>query len=349
MLSRTRWVADQSPQGTGGVQGRPRRIASGLATIVSAVALVVGFTTLLQAVPARPLEPLLATGVGAQDASPAQLIDAAAAALESATGPGGAGLTFEVVQRQIIHARVDGPLIEIPDPADPGKSLGTTDHYEIGTLVERGSANADGFSMEILAGPLPGRVVDYDADKAEIRRRALVRDGVAWRDDGTGWYQTDELPGIGLDPVTVESLPRLLRAATDATDRALTPPPVGLFDLPGLKGPATTPVRALGGSARVADIPAVIAADGAAFSEITNPADYRFDDAGRLVGPDGRRPQHEHDHLRPADRNRLRVQLPRPTAEAARPGPDHGAEPRPASGGLGRCRGTDPAACAPSS
>ncbi len=234
--------------------------------------------------PVHSLEPLLAAGVGAQDASPAQLISAAAAALESATGPGGAGISFEVVQRQTIYARADGPLIEIPDPADPGKTLGTTDHYEIGTLVERGSATADSFSMEILAGPLPGRVVDYDADKAEIRRRALVRDGVAWRDDGTGWYVTDELPGIGLDPVTVESLPRLLRAATDATDRALTPPPDGLFDLPGLKGPATEPVRALGGSARVADIPAVIAADGAAFSEITNPADYRFDDAGRLVG-----------------------------------------------------------------
>jgi hypothetical protein len=281
MASRVHWVAGQSLDGAG--RGR-RRLASGFVTLASAGVLVVGFTIVLRSAPIRQTHLFTGVGAGVQDASPAQLVESAAAALEAAMRAGASGISFEIVQRQTIHARAEGPLIDIPDPSDPGKSLGTTDHYEIGTLLERGSATADGFSMEILAGPLPGRLFDYDADKAEIRRRALVRDGVAWRDDGTGWYETDELPGIGFDPATVRSLPRLLRAATDATDRAVAPPPDGLGNIPGLRGSATTPVRALGASARVADIPAVIAADGAAFSEITGPADYRFDDAGRLVG-----------------------------------------------------------------
>jgi len=137
--------------------------------------------------------------------------------------------------------------------------------------------------MEILAGPAAGKSAEYDAATAETRRSALVRDDQAWRNDGTGWYETAQPPGIGLDPATVALLPTLLREASGAKEaQAIAPDP--LTELRGLDGSATAAVRALEATVRTADIPGVIAADGEAFTEITKPATLRFDDAGRLVG-----------------------------------------------------------------
>jgi hypothetical protein len=44
------------------------------------------------------------------------------------------------------------------------------------------------------------------------------------------------------------------------------------------------PTRRLAGGTRVADIPGVIAVDLAAATEIDDPAELAFDDAGRLIG-----------------------------------------------------------------
>lgn len=55
--------------------------------------------------------------MGVAALTPSQLKAAAAALFETATGPGGGGVTFEIVQHSSLQARRGGPLIDIPDPA----------------------------------------------------------------------------------------------------------------------------------------------------------------------------------------------------------------------------------------
>lgn len=245
---------------------------------------IVLLATLLLARPlalARPTP--LGLTAGAENATPAQLTAVAADALDDALTRG-AGITFEIVQRQVLVAPEGGPLLEIPDPADRAKVLEVTDRYALHVLVERGVATPAGFWAEILAGPPPDDLAAYDPDTAEVRRAALVRDGRAWRDDGTGWYATDALPGIGLDPTTLARLAATVRGAAEAKDAPLAEPAAGLDAVGGLAGPGGAPVRALAADLAPTDLPGVIAADAAALTDIVAPATYRFDAHGRLVG-----------------------------------------------------------------
>jgi hypothetical protein len=221
--------------------------------------------------------PVTAVTGGAPTGAPAELTSAAADLLEAATAKGGSGYRFEIVQRSTITARPGGPLIEVPDPIDRTKSLGTTDAYYLIGLVETGFVTPAGFYAELRAGPAtPDATVDLEA--GELAFRALVRDGTTFRDDGLGWYPTDRPPGIGLDPVTAALLPTLLRDVTDAADAPLAAAEGEL----GTTDDAAT--RALVADATVADIPGVVAVDGAPFTELTQPIELTFDAAGRLSG-----------------------------------------------------------------
>lgn len=128
----------------------------------------------------------------------------------------------------------------------------------------------DGFWSQMRAGPLEGGEPDWKGSR--IMFEALVRDGAEWRDDGDGWYPSDGLPGIGLDPATAALLPALLRGADGAKDVPADDPKVDPAD-----------ARTLEVDAKPADIPGVIAADGLAFTKLTAPIAYGFDDAGRVV------------------------------------------------------------------
>jgi hypothetical protein len=172
----------------------------------------------LHAPPGPPTAVTLAGG--AQAVTTAQLTEAAAEVLTSALTDG-AGIEFEIVQTSTISARLDGPPVEIPDPTDRSATLGSAPRYVMGTLIERGLATPDGYWMELLHGPEPGAETDFDVAKAQVSRQALVRDGTRYRNDGQGWHETDRLPGIGLDPVTLAELPRLIEAAAAGTDVAL--------------------------------------------------------------------------------------------------------------------------------
>ena len=108
-----------------------------------------------------------------------------------------------------------------------------------------------------------------DFESAEWRRSALLIDGVSWRNDRAGWYQSSVLPGIGLDPETAALLPRLLRRATEPTAKG---------DLP-IDGAVFETIEASGSEA---DIPGVIAAKGSDFTRLTKPIEFGFDPAGRL-------------------------------------------------------------------
>lgn len=271
-----------SPYAWGGDEGRgdtPSRVRTAV-RLIPALALVLamaGIALARTAPPATVTVPVGAVAGGAPAGTPDELRSAAADLLEAATARGGTGYRFEVVQRSTLVARPGGPQIEVPDPTDRTKSLGLADTYYLIGLVETGYVTPAGFAMEMRAGPAsPDARVDLAG--GELLFRALVRDGTTYRDDGQGWYPTDQPPGIGLDPATAALLPGLLRnaAAAATTDLAAAEGELGRAH-----GSAA---RAITAATTVADIPGVIAVDGAAFTEITAPVGLTFDAAGRLTG-----------------------------------------------------------------
>ena len=191
----------------------------------------------------------------------------AADALEAAMAKGGGGLTFDVVQRNTLHAKADGPLIGVRDPADPTRVIAEVDTYAVSAIVSRGAVTADAFWMEMRVA-LDKEAADFTA--AGFFARVLARDGVIWRDDGDGWHVTDISPGTGMDPVSARLLPKLLRSAGDAS--ILQAELVDGRLLPGVRG-----------TAAVADYPGVIASDGKVFTDAAFEVRYWLDEAGRLV------------------------------------------------------------------
>lgn len=255
-----------------------RRVIAGLLPVFAITALTLAGPGLARAFDPAPVTvPVESVIGGAPNAAPAAIASAAADLLEQATAEGGTGYRFEIAQRSTLVALAGGPLIPVPDPDDRTKTIGRAERYDVGSLVETGFATPAGFSMEMRTGPAEaGAAVDLTG--GELLFRTLVRDGKTFRDDGKGWYPTDQPPGVGLDPVTADLLPSLLRNAGEPEDIALA---TAEGDLGRADEDAT---RAIAATGRVADIPGVIAVDGADFTELTKPVAMTFDDAGRLVG-----------------------------------------------------------------
>jgi hypothetical protein len=201
------------------------------------------------------------------NADPRTRLATAAVELERATA--GAGLRFTIISRSTLHAQPGGPRIEVPDPADPYRVGGLADAYDLGGSIASGVATPQGFFLQMRRGPAsPAEAPDFE--RAEPTLAALVRDGRQYRNDGDGWYETDQLPGIGLDPLTLARLPVLLREATEpaAAERVV------------IDGQALPAVSARG---RVADAPGLMAIDAASFTELAGPIRFAFDAHGRLA------------------------------------------------------------------
>jgi hypothetical protein len=232
---------------------------------LAALVLLVGALILARSGWFVPLAHPNLAGIGL---SAEQLMAVAATQLEAATAKGGSGYSFEVVQTSTIKARPGGPRIDIPDPSNAFKTIGQADEYFFYALIEKGAVRSDGFWSEMRTGPEPGEVADFE--KANLRRAALVIDGVRWRNDQQGWYQVDVLPGVGLDPETSALLPSLLRDSTGSLSKE--PLTVG--------GVILLRVDATG---TVAELPGLVAADGAAFTKLIAPLEFGFDAQGRLA------------------------------------------------------------------
>jgi len=192
----------------------------------------------------------------------------AGTAFSNALKPGAGGVSFTVVQRSSVNARPGGPLVAVPDPSSPTVVIGQTDHYDLGSMIERGGVSSNGFWMEMRDGPSAGASPDFANAKYEFG--TIVKGGLTYRSDGTGWYVTDRPPGIGIDPATAALIPTLL--ADSGATTPLPPTTIG-----GIS------VRQLAATAKVSDIPGLLAVDGAGFTELTAPLELGFDDTGRLV------------------------------------------------------------------
>jgi hypothetical protein len=222
----------------------------------------------VQALAARANISGVALAGAATAVTPDELKAGAAGVLERATQPGGSGYTFEIVQTTTIAAKPGGPLVDIPDPNDRHKSLGTAESYELTSYIERGAATPAGFWSEIRDGPAKGGTPDFEG--ATYQLGTIVSDGLTYRNDGDGWYRADNPPGIGLDPKTAALLPTMLRSASDARDGEAKPgEPQGS--------------RPLTMESKPADIPGVIAVDAEAFTDLVAPLQATFDEGGRLV------------------------------------------------------------------
>ena len=200
--------------------------------------------------------------------APAAISAAGAAASLTAALADPAGLSFTVVQHTTVHAKPGGPLLDVADPADPRKVIGQTDQLEQGSYIERGGVSADGFWMDLRDGPVGDAAPDFV--DANYRFGAIVKAGKTYRNDGAGWYPTNQPPGIGIDPATAALLPRLAGSIKDPTDLAAI----------AVDGKT---VRQLAAPASIADVPGLMAVDLTAASELSGPIEYGFDDAGRLV------------------------------------------------------------------
>jgi hypothetical protein len=227
--------------------------------------LVVGLLMLRPPLATRP-----AFGSGGLPTDPATLLSDASTKIAARTAKSGAGFTFAVEQRTSIDQRAGGPAVEIPDPADRHKSLGTTDHLEVASLIAQGAVRADGsYWLEMRDGPAPGGTPDYNA--ATYRFGALVIGGKLYRNDGDGWYATSNLPGIGLDPKTIALLPTMLKGVANASLMSEG------------KNLAAAAVAGVRGNSTAAAIPGLIAPDAVAFTELNQPLDIGFDGQGRLA------------------------------------------------------------------
>jgi hypothetical protein len=212
--------------------------------------------------------PYLAGGLPVSSLSADELRNIGATALDAALAHGGSGLTFEVVQRNTLHQKPGGPPIELRAEADPTKVVGTVDEYYVNAMVSTGAVTDTAFWMQMRRGPGKDEAPDFTG--SELRFSVIERDGVLWRDDGDGWYQTDVSPGMGMDPTSARRLPTLLRALQGASSVQAT-----VLDGQSLVG--------VSGVTKTADYPGVVASDGKDFTDPTFDVRCWFDDAGRLV------------------------------------------------------------------
>lgn len=263
------------------LRGAAVRLFEG-ALLVGLLAVFVGLLAVRPGVPSvgaasSRTVPVSAVSGGAPDDVPDVLKSAAADLLRQTVAKDGSGYRFEIVQRAVVSARPDGPLVPMADPADPeGKRVILADEaYQIG-LVETGYVTPAGFYMAMRAGP---DTADTKVDLAQGRLlfEALVSDGTTYRNDGQGWYPTDRPPGIGLDPRTAALLPAFLERAGGAVD-------IEPAALERELGSGETGARALRVATAVADLPGIVAADGEPFTELVRPIELTFDAAGRLSG-----------------------------------------------------------------
>jgi hypothetical protein len=245
----------------GGVRLRSRIGGGGSRSDVLTVLLAVLVVTLVVGWRAPRITPAASPALSARTQ-----LDQAATQMSAAITK---GFSFTVISRSTLYAKTAGPKIQVPDPSDPAKVASLADTYYLGASAATGTVAGSDFFLQMYGGQTDAATA-VDLGKMTPTLAALVTGGKTWRNDGVGWYPTDQPPGIGLDPRTVALLPSLLQRTSAAA--AVAPTTLGGALLPTVTGTAT-----------VADAPGLMAIDAASFTTFAGPLTYAFDAQGRLA------------------------------------------------------------------
>jgi hypothetical protein len=187
-------------------------------------------------------------------ATPAKSLATAGSQLAAAIGPGGQGFNFFATQRTTEYQRAGGTAIAVVDPSDDRKVIGQTDHLFINAMMSKGFVRPDGFFMDMRLGSSTSGAADFAS--APTTFSVLARDATTWRNDGQGWYQTAELPGMGIDLVTIRQLPSAFGHVVGLTAS-------GTDNVNGVAASVYS------GSLTPTDYPGAVAAGGASFTDST--------------------------------------------------------------------------------
>ena len=206
-------------------QRRWHRIAQALSgTGGRLVALALGFALAVGFGYVRHIPP--ASAFAADPAPPAAgdpriALFHAADHLDARLAVGGGGLEFTATQIQLLKPEPGGPeLLLQPDREHPDRTPVAVDQIVLGSLSGRGSATEDSFFGEWFNGTDAQGLPAFDGD---VAYSGLVVDGELWRRDersddaGLGWLAAPDIPGFGVDPISIRELPHLLRNLQDAT------------------------------------------------------------------------------------------------------------------------------------
>jgi len=146
----------------------------------------------------------------------------AAANLEGRLDSGGSGFSFTATQLQVLRPLPGGqPLLAAPDRQHPDVSPTPVDQVILGSLSGRGAATETGFFSQWFTGTAADGSPSFEGDPAY---QALTQDGALWRrdassdDDGAGWIASSDIPGFGVDPLSVRAWPELLRRLDNVQD-----------------------------------------------------------------------------------------------------------------------------------
>lgn len=162
---------------------------------------------------------------------------------------GGAGISFEAVQQQTLHAHPGGS--PLADPNAP--SANPTDTVYMERDLSHGFAKRDVYYAEIRGGYAPDAPSDWSIGTFEFG--LLIRDGNAWRNNDAGWLPASmtNVPGLGVDPFTLSKLGHMLRSLASVSDE-------GADMVNGIR------VERYSGLADSAGWPGIIASDGLTFT-----------------------------------------------------------------------------------
>lgn len=189
----------------------------------------------------------------------------AAEKLRSRLEASGEGVSFLVLQRQVLHQTSAAP--ELRTDADPSPEAGAGPMNV--AYMTRGFARDGVLSMEI-------RAVDPSLDAPSFEDglllfRVLTKDDQVWRDEGEGFYTVDDPPGLGMDPASISRLPALLEHLEHVVD----------LGEQIYQGDNAHRYR---GEVAAVRWPGIIAADALAFTESPLELDAWIGQDGELVG-----------------------------------------------------------------
>ena len=189
-------------------------------------------------------------------------------------------MTFEVVQRETLHTKPGGPRIAIRSPEDRTQ-ITEVDELRVNAMVTEGAMTSDEFWMELRLAHPEDPAPAFEA--APYIVGVIERNGIVWRNDGVGWYETDASPGAGMDPISARLLPQLLSHLGQAA-----PLESRLFEGNALAGISAVASRD--------DFPGVVASDGRDFTDPTFAVECWLDEQGRLIRVDRVGDQRELGH-----------------------------------------------------